>query len=126
MISIGLFNFKRLVDKYSKIKPAALIENGGYYDYENGGEYTKGNILKQEFDGAVVPLSMQELRYEENGKYKSEDRKLYCYKQFETGDKIEHKNHVYTVDKKKDYSDFDDNLNIYYLVRSDVLGTEKN
>ena len=118
MINIGLFNFKRLVDKYSKIKPFALIENGG--------EYTKGSISKQEFDGAVVPLSMQELRYEENGKYKSEDRKLYCYKQFETGDKIEHKNHVYTVDKKKDYSDFDDNLNIYYLVRSDVLGTEKN
>lgn len=123
---MGLFNFKYLVNRYSKIKPVALIENGGYYDYENGGEYVKGSIAKEEFEGAVVPFSTQELKYEENGRYKSEDRKLYCYRHFEVGDKIEHKNYVFTVDKKKDYSDFDDKLNIYYLVRSDVLGTEKN
>lgn len=122
---MSLFNFKELVKKYSKYPPKAIIQNG-YYDYENGGEYVEESIQKQEFEGAVVPLSSQELKYEENGRYKSEDRKLYCYLNFEVGSKIEFKNHIFTIDKKKDYSDFDEDLNIYYLVRSDVLGTDKS
>ncbi|MGP1567976.1 MAG: hypothetical protein ACTTHM_04610 [Peptoanaerobacter stomatis] len=119
-----LFDFKKLVQKFSKTPPIMLIEQGGYYDYENGGEYVQGTITKKEFEGAIVPLSYQELKYEENGRYKSEDRKLYCYKHFEIGDKIEHKKHIFTIDKKKDYSDFDENLHIYYLIRSDTLGTD--
>jgi hypothetical protein len=122
---MSIFNFKSLVKKYSKY-PLFFIKTTGFYDYENGGEYKETVESKEEFEGAVTPLSTQELKYDENGKYKSEDKKLYCYKSFDTGDKIEHKGLIYTIDKKKDYSDFDDSLNIYYMLRSDVLGTDTN
>lgn len=121
---MAIFNFKALIKRYSKYPPF-YIKKSGYYDYEHGGEYKQTIDSKQEFEGAVVPLSTQELRYDENGKYKKEDKKLYCYHSFEVGDTIEHKGFVYTIDKKKDYSDFDDNLNIYYMVRSGTLGTDK-
>lgn len=121
---MAIFNFKALIKKYGKYHPFYIIRSG-YYDYEHGGEYKQTIGSKQEFEGAVVPLSTQELKYDENGKYKSEDKKLYCYHSFEVGDTIEHKGYTYTIDKKKDYSDFDDNLNIYYMVRSGTLGTDK-
>lgn len=121
---MALFNFKNLVKKYSKA-PVYFIKKSGFYDYKNGGEYKEIVESKEEFEGAVVPLSTQDLKYDENGRYKSEDRKLYCYKSFEVGDSIEHKGFIYTIDKKKDYSDFDDGLNIYFMVRSDVLGTDR-
>lgn len=116
---MSIFNFNSLIKKYSKVPPIALIEQGGYYNYDDGGEYVKGNITKKEFEGAVVPLSGKELRYEENGTYSSEDRKLYCYEDFKTGQKIMHKENIYTIDKRKDYSDFDKGLNIYFMKRSD-------
>lgn len=116
---MSLFNFKTLIKKYSKVPPIALIEQGGGYDCDNGGEYVEGAVTKKHFEGAVVPLSGKELRYEENGTYSSEDRKLYCYEDFKTGQKIMHKEKTYTIDRKKDYSDFDDSLQIYFMKRSD-------
>lgn len=86
---------------------------------QNGGVYKEEIVEKKEFEAAVVPLSTSELKYEENGHYSKQDRKMYCYENFKPGEKIEYKSFVYTIDKEKDYSDFDENLKIYYLVRSD-------
>ncbi len=122
---MGLFNFKALVKKFGLSLPVKLTHTGGYFDFENGGVYVEGNIDSVEFNGVVVPLSSDDLKFDDSGKYGKEDRKLYCYEDFELGDKIMHKGNIFTIDSKKDYSDFDDDLNIYYLVRSDVLGTDK-
>lgn len=121
---MGLFNFKNLIRKFGKYPPVKIITQEGYYDYDNGGVFVKGSSTEEEFEGAVVPLSTSDLKFEENGRYKKEDKKLYCYEHFEVADKIRHKGFVYMIDQKKDYSDFDDNLSIYYMVRSDVLGTD--
>ena len=122
---MGLFDFKGLVRRFGLYPPIKLIETGGYFDYENGGVYVKGEITQEEFEGAIVPLSPDDLKFEEAGKYSKEDKKLYCYEYFEVGSKIKHKGYVFTIDQKKDYSDFDDKLSIYYMVRSDVVGTDK-
>lgn len=118
---MGIFNFKALIKKFGKINPIAIIKTGGYYDYKNGGQYVQGEITKVEFTGAVTPLSKNELRFEENGTFTSEDRKLYCYEDFSTGQKIEHKGNTYTIKSKKDYSDFDDNLHIYFMKKGDDI-----
>lgn len=121
---MGLFNFKSLIRKFGKYPPIKIVEQDGHYDYENGGIYVNGPSTEEEFEGAVVPFSTSDLKFEENGRYKKEDRKLYCYEHFEVGDKIRHKGLVYMVDQKKDYSDFDDALGIYYIVRGDVVGID--
>lgn len=121
---MSLFNFKHLIAKYSSF-PLKYIKTAGFYDYENGGEYKEKTKSEEEFEGSVVPLSKQELKYAENGRYKKEDRKLYCYKDMEIGGKVEFKGRCYTIDKRKDYSDFDPGLFIYVLVRGDMRGTDK-
>lgn len=113
---MGLFNFKGLIKKYERYPPVYLKTAGSYGD---DGEYNEEVTGEEEFNGAVVPLTFQELKEAENGEYRAEDRKLYCYRDFKTGEKIRHKGLIYRIDRKKDYSDFDDGLNIYYLVRSD-------
>lgn len=113
---MGLFNFKGLIKKYERYPPVYLKTAGFYGD---DGEYNEEVTSEEEFNGAVVPLTFQELKTAEDGEYRAEDRKLYCYRDFKAGEKIRHKGLVYRIDRKKDYSDFDDGLNIYYLVRSD-------
>ena len=114
---ITIYNFKSLVKKYSKKPCYKLQQTEGYYDYANGGIWVDGAITEVEFEGAVVPLTGQDLQYEENGTYSSDDRKLYCYEEFNIGQKIKHNNVNYTIQKIKDYADFDDNLRIYYMRR---------
>lgn len=122
---MGLFDFKGLIKRFGLHPPSLLVSSGGYFDYENGGVYVEGSITLEEFNGAVVPLSPDDLKFEDAGKYNKQDRKLYCYEDFEVGAKVKHKGDVFTIDQRKDYADFADGLRIYYMVRSDVLGTDK-
>jgi len=112
-----MYNFKRLINKYSKTPVFYLEETEGYYDYSNGGVYVPGGVEPTKFEGAVVPLSNEDLNYDEGGTYTTQDRKLYTYNDLKKGQKIEHKELVYTIQEKKDYSDFDIGLNIYFVKR---------
>ena len=115
---MGLYNFKRFIAKYSR-EAVFVYNQTGHYDKQKGGVYVIDSTVKKEIKlAAVVPLSGKDLKFEENGRYTSDDRKLYCYKKIEVGTKVEHKKLVYTVDKEKDYADFDDDLHIYFLTRS--------
>ena len=85
---------------------------------ENGGVWVPGGIEELEIeDAAVVPLSNQDLKFDEGGTYSYEDRKLYCYIDIEKGQKVKHKEKTYTVLEKKDYADFDSDLMIYVIKR---------
>lgn len=112
-----MYNFKRLINKYSKLPVYRLIETDGYYDIDNGNIWVDGDIAELVFDGAIVPLSNEELNFGEGGTYTTEDRKLYCYEDLEKGSKILHKEKDYTVMNEKDYEDFDKELRIYILKR---------
>ena len=114
-----MFNFKRLVKKYSKYPVYLLEETEGYYDPSKGGEWVEGKIEKRQIEGAVVPLSNEDLRYDQGGTYSFEDRKLYCYVDIAKGEKIKHKEKDYTVLERRDYSDFDAELRIYFIKRGE-------
>lgn len=118
------FNFSRLVKKYSKHPAYLLRESGGYYDQNNGGIYKPGEVAEVQLETvAILPLSSQDLsqnlQFDEGGTYSIEDRKMYCYEKIEKGEKVKHKDDEYTVMSRKDYSDYDDGLFIYFLKRVD-------
>ena len=112
-----MYNFKRLIRKYSKNPVYYMQETGGHYDYSQGGIWVEGTVDAMEFEGAVVPLSNQDLKYDEGGTYTAQDRKLYTYITFDTGQKIKHKGLEYTIQEKRDYEDFGEGLNIYFMRR---------
>ena len=113
-----MYNFKRLIKKYAKSPVYELVETDGYRDYENGGIWVGGTmeeILIE--DGAVIPLSNDDLKLDEGGTYTIQDKKLYCYKEMKAGTKVKYKEKEYTVMESKDYADFDIGLFIYILKR---------
>lgn len=113
-----MYSFKRLIKKYSKVPAFVIEEKDGYTDYEQGGIYVPGTIEKVLIEnGAIVPLSTQDLEYGEGGTYTKEDRKLYCYVNLVKGTKIEHKGLNYTIQGNLDYGDFDIGLCIYIIKR---------
>jgi len=115
-----MYDFKALVKKYSKVAPYIQTETVGHYDYANGGEWVAGTTAWVSFEGALVPLNNRDLTYDENGTYTLDDRKLYTYNDYKIGQKIKHKEITYTIDKRRDYADFDSGLIIYIVVRGDT------
>lgn len=115
-----MYDFKALVKKYSKVAPYIQTETAGHYDYDNGGELVPGTTAWVSFEGALVPMNNRDLTYDENGTYTTDDRKLYTYNDYKIGQKIKHKDIVYTIVKRKDYADFDSGLIIYIAVRGDT------
>ncbi|UYO61812.1 hypothetical protein LNN31_13605 [Acetobacterium wieringae] len=91
----------------------------GHYDYDNGGEWVDGNIVTTAFKGCVMPMSYQDMRYDTGGTYANDDRKLYTYQSFKTGEKIIHEGIEYAIQQNKDYSQFGGGLHIYILKRGD-------
>jgi hypothetical protein len=110
-----MYNFKRLVKEYGKVKPFKIVETDGYYDYDNGGVWVDGGPGKIEIDGAVVPINENVIK--DNQAYTSEDKELYTYESLEPNTKVEHKEIEYTIMERQDFTDFDEGLNIYTLKR---------
>ena len=113
-----MYKFKRLIKKYSKVPVYQIEEGEGFRDPNNGGQWVEG--VPQEIlieDGAVVPLSNNDITFDEGGTYTAEDRKLYCYIELKKGTKVKHKGRSYTILEDRDYTDFDVNLRIYFLKR---------
>lgn len=124
-----MFNFKWLIDKYSKGQVKAICKGQGYYDMEHGGEWVEGEVEECVIiSAAIVPLTNDELKFYEGGAMSADDRKLYCYYELRKGDEIENTMldgsiFKYTILGQKNYSDFDrgfeKGLRIYFLKRID-------
>lgn len=109
-----MFNFKRLISKYTKTKPAVkTIMTEGKYDYDNGGAWIDGDIAYIEFAGAVLPIS--EKTHYDNASYTSDDMKLYTYAGIENNKIIKYKGRQYTTMEFKDYTEHDPDLKIFIL-----------
>ena len=121
----SLYNFKRLISKYTQGKTQAIIEQEGHYDMENGGQYVEGKTEMIELiPAAVVPLSDDDLKFDEAGTYNDDSMKMYCYKYLEKSTKIKYEKndgriYYFTILSKRDYSDYDKDLQIYYMRRAD-------
>lgn len=122
---MGLYNFKKLISKYSKGIVTALIETDGYYDMSDSGRWKDG--VKKELrliPAAIVPMTRDDLKFDEGGHYSKDNRKLYCYQSLEKGTIIKNLQSkgiekTYKILAEKDYSDYDDNLHIYILERGE-------
>lgn len=113
------YNFKRLIQKYAKSPVYILKEKRGHRNPYDGGVWVPGKIKEIAIEGAVVPLSNEDLKYDEGGTYNTEDRKLYCYKDVALGTKIKHNDNIYTVLERRDYAEHAEGLYIYFIKRGD-------
>lgn len=121
-----LFNFRSLVNKY--MTGQVMVKTvRGFYDTDNHGRWTEaGEIFKLDLF-AIVPMTNDELKFDAGGTFNHDNRKLYCYKKFEKGDIVinimnDGSKRNYKILSCQDYSDFDKDLIIYYLERTDVDG----
>lgn len=108
-----MFNFERLIKKYSHIKPMLKVKTGGYRDYDNGGVWVEGNVGWKELEGAVLPLGKKLIF--DNSAYTTEDRKLYTYEDVQENETIKFKGREYTTMDCDDYEEYDPGLNIFIL-----------
>lgn len=74
---------------------------------------------------AIVSLTSEDYRFDLGGTFNHDTRKLYCYQLLEKGDKILNTMNngtvrEYTILAHDDKSDYDEELHIYYLERSDL------
>lgn len=109
-------NFKNFIKHYSQT--VNHIKVLGFHNPDNGGKYERVTE-KNEIKGAVMPLTREELNYDEGGTWNSEDRKLFTYNTLKKGDKIEYREEEYTIQQRLDFSDYDKGLNVYFIRRSD-------
>ena len=110
-----MYNFKSLIKKYGKVKPLKKTVTGGFYDYDNGGIWVEGGVDWTEFEGAVAPIDQNLIK--DSLDYTVDDKKLYTYEGLEPGQKVKHKDVEYTLMSFKDYSDFDESLQIFVMKR---------
>lgn len=123
-----MFDFRRLINKYSNGEVKIIQETEGFYDPNQGGDWVPGETIETIISpAAIVPLNKNDLAFGEAGTYSNEDRKIYCYKEMKKGTVIKHTHSKgsardYMVLEDSNYGDFDtreDGLFIYIIRRGD-------
>ena len=107
-----LYNFDRLIDKYSVDFTLVSVSEGSYV----GGKYVEGTKTETLCRGAVVPVSDSKI-YQSGGVITAKDRQLYMKKPVEkslTGSKIKFRGNVYKIEQETNYDDYA-NVCIYML-----------
>ena len=89
---------------------AHLMGDGDYVD----GELVEGIAVPTELIGVILPLSNDDLKYDENGTYTAKEKKLLTVDQMPEGTKVEYNDQKYTVQAFKDFSEYTD-VNIYLM-----------
>lgn len=100
-----LYNFKRLINKYS-VKFCLHRIQGGYV----GGKWELGGELVKEMRGAIVPIGEKRV-YSSGGTYTSQDRELYTTERLKDALcdlRVVHNGNTYTVEGVKDFGDYAD------------------
>jgi len=110
-----VFDFSRLIVKHST-SFTVIEETEGHYDQDNGGVWVPGTEQESTVTGAVLPLSSDELRYDQNGTYATADRKIYIYTELKKGQRVIHNGKEYTIHEDKNYSP-QAGVYIYYAKR---------
>ena len=95
-------DFSRLIQKYT-VPFVMLEETDGQYDQDNGGIWVPGAVQEVPVSGAVLPLSNEDIRYDESGTYTAKDRKIFTYTELKLGRKVIVAGIDYTLQEEKDY-----------------------
>lgn len=81
--------------------------------YNNSGKWVKGEETPRASGGIVLPLTNDDLKYEANGTYSANDRKIYVTEKLKHGQKIEYDGKTFTIDGSKPYEAYAD-VYIYF------------
>jgi len=116
-----MFDFRRLVRKYSKPMPLEE-EIGGQYDYQHGGKW-KPTTQTREVIAAAFNLSGRDARsysiqYGEGGSYTTEDIKIYIHEPLIIGSVITWKDNKFTISSQVDHEDHANGLMLYVARRA--------
>lgn len=106
-----LYNFTRLINKYSTVFKLIVPSEGQY----EGGIYVEGNSATPSCTGAIIPLSRRKV-YQLGGNYTTQDKELYMATPIDKallGSKVLYKDEYYGIEEATDYSDFGD---IYHYI----------
>lgn len=107
-----LYNFDRLIDKYSVDFTLITISGGSYV----GGKYVGSTETETLCRGAIDPISDSKI-YQSGGVLTTKDRQLYMRTPIEkslTDSKIRFKGNVYKIEQDTNYDDYA-NAYIYML-----------
>lgn len=107
-----LYNFDRLIDKYSVDFTLVTASEGSYID----GHYVAGNTTAELVRGAIVPISDNKI-YQSGGTLTTKDRQLYMRTPIEAPlktTKVRYKNDEYNIEQSTDFGDYA-NAYIYLL-----------
>lgn len=112
-----LYNFKRLIDKYS-VDFVLIAPSEGKYE---GGIYVDGEGEQIKMRGTIVPMSMRKV-YQLGGNYSAQDKELYTVSHIDDallGGKVIYKGRTYSIEEETDYSDYADAY--HYLLRKEGI-----
>lgn len=101
-----LYNFKRLIKKYS-VKFEMITQTDGAYI---NGHYQEGKETVKTITGALVPLSENKLT-KSGGTYTAKDKQLYLTTPITSplkNTKIRYKGQEYSLQQETDHSDYAD------------------
>lgn len=106
-----LYDFKRLIDKYSVT--FSLQRVGGKFV---SGKWEHGDDIIEEMTGAIVPISDKKV-YGNGGTYSTQDRELYVKTPIGhplSDVKVIYKGNAYSVEEAKNFEDYADAV-VYVL-----------
>lgn len=105
-MSLNIYRFRRLIDKYSV--PFQLVKEGkGAFV---GGKYEKGAPVVLDMMGAITEIRESKI-YQSGGYLTTQDRVLYLPEPLEDpleGLKVVHRGNEYKVESLADYSEYGD------------------
>lgn len=117
-----LYNFRRLVDKYST---NIIVKTSGAGHYE-AGHYVPGEVGEKSVRGTIMPYSTIKV-YQSGGNIKTADRQLYLLEPFDLkldDVKVEYKGKSYKVEEESDYTNYSD-VYVYKLVYVEGLTNDR-
>ena len=101
-----LYNFKRLIDKYSVSFSLCRQEEGKYV----AGKWENGQTVQSELRGAIVPLRESKI-YTSGGAYSEQDRELYLTAPLPaplSSLSVIYKGNTYSVEDSRNFEDYAD------------------
>lgn len=105
-----LMIFKDVVEQ-NGIPLLAKVKEKGSYDR---GKWIEAQPVDVPFIGVVLPLSLDDLKYVENGVYTVKEKKLLTVTSLPAGSEVMYKDEPYTVQAFKDLTDYTD-VHIYLM-----------
>ena len=99
-----LYNFKRLIEKYS-VPCQHIARQPGYYDED--GIWREPEEVTRDTKAAILPVPERTL-YESGGRYTAEDRLIISLEALPMQSLIVYKGHNYRIEEETDFSEYAD------------------